>query len=163
MTISVGDRLPDATFRVVTADGTVEKSVAEIFAGRKVVLFAVPGAFTPTCHKNHLPGYVEQAAAIKAKGVDEIAVVSVNDHHVMGAWAKATGAEGKILFLADWAGLFTHAVGLDADLSGSGLGLRSRRYAMIVEDGVVTALNVEDAPGVTVSGAAAILEQLDAA
>ncbi|MBN9431291.1 MAG: peroxiredoxin [Bosea sp.] len=157
MTISVGERLPDAVFRIKTADGVVEKSTADIFAGRKVVLFAVPGAFTPTCHANHLPGYLEQADAIRAKGVDEIAVVAVNDHHVMGAWEKATGADGKILFLADGAGLFTRAVGLDIDLGAAGLGLRSKRYAMIVEDGVVKALNVEEAPGVSVSGAAAIL------
>ncbi len=157
MTISVGERLPDAVFRIKTADGVVEKSTADIFAGRKVVLFAVPGAFTPTCHANHLPGYLEQADAIRAKGVDEIAVVAVNDHHVMGAWEKATGADGKILFLADGASLFTRAVGLDIDLGAAGLGLRSKRYAMIVEDGVVKALNVEEAPGVSVSGAAAIL------
>ena len=157
MTISVGERLPDAVFRIKTADGVVEKSTADIFAGRKVVLFAVPGAFTPTCHANHLPGYLEQADAIRAKGVDEIAVVAVNDHHVMGAWEKATGADGKILFLADGAGLFTRAVGLDIDLGAAGLGVRSKRYAMIVEDGVVKALNVEEAPGVSVSGAAAIL------
>ena len=157
MTISVGERLPDAVFRIKTADGVVEKSTAEIFAGKKVVLFAVPGAFTPTCHANHLPGYLEQADAIRAKGVDEIAVVAVNDHHVMGAWEKATGADGKILFLADGAGLFTKAVGLDIDLGAAGLGVRSKRYAMIVEDGVVKALNVEEAPGVSVSGAAAIL------
>ncbi len=157
MTISVGERLPDAVFRIKTADGVVEKSTADIFAGRKVVLFAVPGAFTPTCHANHLPGYLEQADAIRAKGVDEIAVVAVNDHHVMGAWEKATGADGKVLFLADGAGLFTKAVGLDIDLGAAGLGVRSKRYAMIVEDGVVKALNVEDAPGVSVSGAAAIL------
>lgn len=157
MTISVGERLPDAVFRIKTADGVVEKSTADIFAGRKVVLFAVPGAFTPTCHANHLPGYLEQADAIRAKGVDEIAVVAVNDHHVMGAWEKATGADGKILFLADGAGLFTEAVGLDIDLGAAGLGVRSKRYAMIVEDRVVKALNIEEAPGVSVSGAAAIL------
>ncbi|MCX5481190.1 peroxiredoxin [Kaistia geumhonensis] len=157
MTISVGERLPDAVFRIKTADGVVEKSTADIFAGRKVVLFAVPGAFTPTCHANHLPGYLEQADAIRDKGVDEIAVVAVNDHHVMGAWEKATGADGKILFLADGAGLFTKAVGLDIDLGAAGLGVRSKRYAMIVEDGVVKALNIEEAPGVSVSGAAAIL------
>lgn len=160
MTISVGDRLPDVKFRVMTPDGAVEKSTADVFADKKVVLFAVPGAFTPTCHKNHLPGYIEQVGAIKAKGVDTIAVVSVNDHHVMGAWAKATGGEDKILFLADGAAIFTKAVGLEADLTAGGLGLRSKRYSMIVDDGVVSALNVEDAPGVTVSGAAAALEML---
>ncbi|MBZ9934801.1 peroxiredoxin [Mesorhizobium sp. BR1-1-16] len=160
MTISVGERLPDAKFRMMTPDGVVEKTTAEIFGGKRVVLFAVPGAFTPTCHNNHLPGYLDQGDAIKAKGVDEIAVVAVNDVFVMNAWAKATGGEGKMLFLADGAGAFTKAVGLDVDLGPAGLGVRSRRYAMVVEDGVVSALNVEDAPGVTVSGAAAVLDLL---
>ncbi|WEK52363.1 MAG: peroxiredoxin [Candidatus Kaistia colombiensis] len=160
MTISVGDRIPAAKFRVVTPDGVVEKTDADIFAGKTVVLFAVPGAFTPTCHKNHLPGYLDQAAAIKAKGVDTIAVVAVNDQFVMGAWAKATGAEDKILFLADGSGEFTKAIGLEFDLSANGLGIRSKRYAMIVEDGVVKTLNVEEAGGVTGSGAAAVLELL---
>ncbi|HWJ75278.1 MAG TPA: peroxiredoxin [Kaistia sp.] len=160
MTISVGERLPDAKFRMMTPDGVVEKTTAEIFGGKKVVLFAVPGAFTPTCHNNHLPGYLDQGDAIKAKGVDEIAVVAVNDVFVMNAWAKATGGEGKMLFLADGAGAFTKSLGLDVDLGPAGLGVRSRRYAMVVEDGVVSALNVEDAPGVTVSGAAAVLDLL---
>lgn len=160
MTISVGESLPDAKFRVMTPDGVVEKSTADIFVGKKVVLFAVPGAFTPTCHRNHLPGYVEQYAAIKAKGVDEIAVVSVNDVFVMDAWAKATGGDGKILFLADGSGTFTKALGLELDLVPNGLGIRSKRYAMIVEDGVVKLLNVEEEPGVNVSGAAAIIEAL---
>ncbi|MBB3930561.1 peroxiredoxin [Kaistia hirudinis] len=160
MTISVGESLPDAKFRVMTPDGVVEKSTADIFSAKKVVLFAVPGAFTPTCHRNHLPGYVEQYAAIKAKGVDEIAVVSVNDVFVMDAWAKATGGDGKILFLADGSGEFTKALGLELDLVPNGLGVRSKRYAMIVEDGVVKLLNIEEEPGVNVSGAAAILEAL---
>ena len=160
MTISVGESLPDAKFRVMTPDGVVEKSTADIFVGKKVVLFAVPGAFTPTCHRNHLPGYVEQYAAIKAKGVDEIAVVSVNDVFVMDAWAKATGGDGKILFLADGSGTFTKALGLELDLVPNGLGIRSKRYAMIVEVGVVKLLNVEEEPGVNVSGAAAIIEAL---
>lgn len=160
MTISVGDRIPAAKFRVMTSDGPVEKTEADIFAGKKVVLFAVPGAFTPTCHKNHLPGYVDQAAAIKAKGVDTIAVVAVNDQFVMGAWAKATGAEDKIVFLADGSGEFTKSIGLEMDLMDKGLGIRSKRYAIIVEDCVVKTLNVEDAGGVTGSGAAAILELL---
>jgi peroxiredoxin len=160
MTISVGDRLPDFTFRVATPDGPVEKSTAEIFGGRKVVLFAVPGAFTPTCSNNHLPGYLENEAAIREKGVDEIAVIAVNDHHVMRAWAKASGGEGRILFIADGSGLFTKAIGLENDLVAAGLGIRSKRYAMIVEDGVVTSLGIEDAPGVNVSGAPAVLAKL---
>lgn len=160
MAISVGDRIPAAKFRVMTPDGAVEKTEADVFDGKKVVLFAVPGAFTPTCHKNHLPGYIDQAAAIKAKGVDTIAVVAVNDHFVMDAWAKATGGEGKIVFLADGSGEFTKAIGLEMDLVDKGLGVRSKRHAMIVEDGIVKALNVEEAGGVSVSGAAAILELL---
>jgi len=161
MTIKVGDRLPATSFKVATPDGFADHTTDEIFAGKKVVLFAVPGAFTPTCHRNHLPGYIEQADAIREKGVDEIAVVSVNDHHVMKAWAEATGAAGKITFLADGSAVFTQAVGLDRDLTANGMGVRSQRYAMIVEDGVVKALNVEDSPGnVTGSGAAAILALL---
>jgi peroxiredoxin len=160
MAISVGDRIPAAKFRVMTPDGAVEKTDADVFAGKKVVLFAVPGAFTPTCHKNHLPGYVEQADTIKAKGVDTIAVVAVNDQFVMGAWAKATGAEDKILFLADGSADFTKSIGLEFDLTANGLGVRSKRYAMIVEDGIVKTINVEEAGGVSVSGAAAVLELL---
>lgn len=161
MTISVGERLPDATFKVSTPDGVKEKTVAEIFDGRKVVLFGVPGAFTPTCSNSHLPGFIENRDAILAKGVDEIAVVSVNDHHVMAAWARFSGGEDRILFLADFDGAFIRAIGLDADLSIGGLGHRSKRFSAIVEDRVVTALNVEDSPGKAVqSGAARILETL---
>jgi peroxiredoxin len=159
--IAIGDRLPAATFKVKTDEGTTDVTTDQVFAGKKVVLFAVPGAFTPTCSMNHLPGYVENAAAIRDKGVDTIAVVSVNDHHVMHAWAGATGAKGEILFLADGVGAFTKAVGLDIDLSGGGLGVRSKRYAMIVEDGVVKALEVESNPGqAVVSAADAILARL---
>jgi peroxiredoxin len=161
MTISVGDKLPEATFKTMTADGVKEITTAEIFPGKKVVLFAVPGAFTPTCSNNHLPGYLENHDAILARGVDTVAVVAVNDVHVMGAWARFTGGEGKILYLADGSGTFAKALGLDIDLSGGGMGLRSKRYSMIVDDGKVTTLNVEDSPGKAVeSGAAKILEQL---
>jgi len=161
MTISVGDKLPDATFKTVTADGVKSLTTADIFTGKKVVLFGVPGAFTPTCSNNHLPGYLENHDAITARGVDTIAVVAVNDQFVMGAWARHTGAEGKILFLADGNGDFVRAAGLDIDLSGGGLGTRSKRFSAIVEDGKVTALNVEDSPGQAVeSGAAKLLEQL---
>ena len=161
MTISPGDKLPDATFKEKTPDGMNEVKTSDIFGGKKVVLFAVPGAFTPTCHLNHLPGYLENRDAILEKGVDEIAVVSVNDAFVMGAWATATGGVGKIRYLSDRDASFTKAIGLDADLSAGTLGIRSKRYSMIVEDGVVKALNVEDTPGTAVvSGAAAILEQL---
>ncbi|MFB9950308.1 peroxiredoxin [Rhizobium puerariae] len=161
MTIAVGDRLPSAKFKEKTADGPVETSTEQLFTGRKVVLFAVPGAFTPTCTLNHLPGYLENRDAILAKGVDDIAVLAVNDWHVMGAWGQQTGGLGKIHFLADWDGAFTRALGLHVDLSAGGLGVRSKRYSMLVEDGVVKSLNIEESPGqATVSGAAAMLEQL---
>ena len=161
MTISIGDRLPDTTFKTMTEDGAKSLTTDEIFAGKKVVLFGVPGAFTPTCSNNHLPGYLENHDAIRARGVDAIAVVSVNDVHVMGAWARATGAEGKILFLADGSAAFVKAIGLDADMSNYGMGTRSKRFSMVVEDGRVTALNIEEAPGQAVeSGAARMLEQI---
>ena len=161
MTISVGQKLPDATFKIMTDDGARDVTTTEFFAGKKVVLFGVPGAFTPTCSNNHLPGYLENHDAILARGVDRIAVVAVNDHHVMAAWSRFTGGEGRIEFLADGNGDFVKALGLDADLSVAGMGLRSRRFSMIVEDGAVKALNVEDRPGQAVeSGAAKILEQL---
>jgi peroxiredoxin len=160
MTIAVGDRLPEASLKTMTADGAKTMSTAEIFAGGKVVLFGVPGAFTPTCSNNHLPGFLENYEAIRAKGVDKIAVVAVNDHFVMGAWQKFTGGEGKILYLADNAD-FIKALGLDADMSAGGLGIRSKRFSMIVEDGKVTSLNIEDSPGqAVISGAAAMLEKL---
>ncbi|SDR36924.1 Peroxiredoxin [Rhizobiales bacterium GAS191] len=161
MTIAVGDSLPQATFRVMTADGPAAKTTDDVFKGRKVVLFAVPGAFTPTCHKNHLPGFLANFDAIKAKGVDAIAVTGVNDVFVMDAWSKATGGQGKIEFLADGNGDFAKALGLSMDGSGFGLGTRSKRYAMLVEDGVVKVLNVEDTPGkADLSGAVALMKQL---
>jgi peroxiredoxin len=161
MTIKVGDKLPQATFRVMTADGPAAKSTDDIFKGRKVVLFAVPGAFTPTCHKNHLPGYLAKADEIKAKGVDAIAVTGVNDVFVMDAWAKATEGLGKIEFLSDGNADFAKEIGLSLDGSGFGLGTRSQRYSMLVEDGVVKSLNVEDAPGkADISGAEALLKTL---
>lgn len=161
MTIKVGDKLPETKLKTMTADGAKDLTTADIFAGKKVVLFGVPGAFTPTCSNNHLPGYLENHDPIIAKGVDTIAVVSVNDHFVMGAWQKFTGGEGKILYLADGNGSFIRAMGLEADLSMGGLGNRSKRFSMIVEDGTVKALNIEDSPGQAVaSGAAKLLEQL---
>jgi peroxiredoxin len=160
MTIQVGEKLPEATFKTMTAEGPKEVGTDALFSGKTVVLFAVPGAFTPTCHRNHLPGFLENADAIKAKGVDEIAVVSVNDVFVMDAWAKATGGDGKIMFLADGSGDFARKVDLVMDASGFGMGLRSKRYAMVVKDGVVSVLNIEEAPGVSVSGAAAVLAAL---
>ncbi|MFL9827766.1 peroxiredoxin [Rhodoplanes sp. SY1] len=147
MPITVGDRIPEAKFRVITAEGPAWVSTDEIFKGKTVVLFAVPGAFTPTCSNNHLPGFLRHADAIKAKGVDTIAVTSVNDVFVMEAWKKASGAEGKIEFLADGNGDFAKAVELTIDISAGGLGVRSKRYAMLVEDGVVKKLTVEQETG----------------
>lgn len=161
MTINIGDKLPNATFKTRTEDGPADISTGELFSGKKVVLFAVPGAFTPTCSMNHLPGYLDLNDEIRAKGVDTIAVVAVNDVFVMGAWSKANDADGKILFLADGSADFTKAVGLDVDLSAGGLGVRSKRYSMLVEDGVLKSLNVEDSPGqAEKSSAGALLEQL---
>lgn len=160
MTIKPGDKLPPAEFIVKTGDGPQKLSTDVVFSGRKVVLFGVPGAFTPTCSMNHLPGFMQELDAIKAKGVDTIACVSVNDPHVMSAWAKATGAEGKIMMLADGNGDFARATGLNSDFRMGGMGERSKRFSMIVENGVVKTLNVEDKPGVNVSGADTILTQL---
>lgn len=156
--IKVGDRLPDAVFKVRVDDGYGDMTVAQIFEGKKVVLFAVPGAFTPTCSMNHLPGFLENREAILGKGVDAIAVVSVNDHFVMQAWAQGSGGAGKILFLADGAAEFTKAIG--TDLVMGPLGIRSKRYSMIVDNGVVTQFNLEPAGGAEISGAAAIMGQL---
>jgi peroxiredoxin len=161
MAIKVGDRIPEAKFRVMTADGPGWKSADEVFKGKKVVLFAVPGAFTPTCHKNHLPGFLQNSDAIRGKGVDTIAVTAVNDVFVMTEWKKASGAEGKIEFLADGNGDFAKALDLTMDGSAGGLGLRSRRYSMLIEDGVVKQLNIEDAPGkAETSSAETLLKQL---
>ena len=161
MTIKVGDRIPEGKFRVMTAEGPGWKSTDEVFKGKKVVLFAVPGAFTPTCHKNHLPGFLQHLDAIKGKGVDNVAVTAVNDVFVMTEWKKASGADGKIEFLADGNGDFAKALDLTMDGSAGGLGLRSRRYSMLVDDGVVKKLNVEEAPGkVDISGGDALLKQL---
>lgn len=156
--IKTGDRLPDATFHVMTDDGPDTVTTADVFAGKTVVLFAVPGAFTPTCHMNHLPGFVENAEALKAKGVDAIAVTAVNDVFVMKAWKDASGAGDAIQFLADGNGGFAEAVGLTLDGSGFGLGTRSQRYAMLVRDGAVDILNVEDvASSADQSSAASLL------
>lgn len=160
MTIKPGDTLPAAQFTVNTADGTQALSGDVIFAGRKVVLFGLPGAFTPTCSMNHLPGFLLAHDDMKAMGVDTIACTAVNDIHVMKAWAKASGAEGKILMLADGNGAFARAAGLELDLTAAGMGMRSRRYSMIVEDGVVRTLNIETERGVNISSAETILQQL---
>ncbi len=158
MTISIGDKLPDATFKVRIESEFADTTTADVFSRKKVVLFGLPGAFTPTCSMNHLPGFLENRDVILSKGVDEIAVVAVNDHHVMKAWSEATGGKGKIKFLADGTAAFTKAIGMDAEMGP--MGLRSKRFSMIVEDGVVKQLNVEAGPGVDTSGAATILSQL---
>ena len=161
MTIKVGDKLPETTFRVMTADGPAPRTTAEVFNGRKVVLFAVPGAFTPTCSNNHLPGFLAKLDEIKAKGVDHVAVTAVNDVFVMNAWAKASEGEGKIEFLADGSADLAKAIGLELDATAGGLGVRSKRYAMIVNDGTVEWLAVEDAPGkADATGADAVIAQL---
>jgi len=161
MPIAVGDSLPDAIFKVRTQDGLKDLAIKDLTAGKKLVIFAVPGAFTPTCHAKHLPSYVEHYDELKAKGVDMVACVSVNDAFVLDAWAKQGGADGKITMLSDGNATFTKAIGLDFDGSGFGLGTRSKRYAMVVQDGRVTALEIEEAPGVMeVSGADRILTAL---
>jgi glutaredoxin/glutathione-dependent peroxiredoxin len=160
MTIKVGDSVPSTTFRVMTAEGPKPMPSEEVFKGKKVVLFAVPGAFTPTCSKNHLPGFVKNASAIKAKGIDAIAVTAVNDPFVMDAWKKAAGSD-DIEFLADGSADFAKAVGLELDASAGGLGMRSKRYCMVVDNGVVKSLAIEDSPGkADVSGADALLKSL---
>ena len=159
MTIAVGDTLPSITLNYLK-DGVQAINTDEIFKGRKVVLFSVPGAFTPTCSAKHLPGYVEKFAEFKSKNVD-VACIAVNDAFVLDAWAKAVGADGKIVLLSDGNATFTKAIGLDFDGSGFGLGTRSKRYSMLVDNGVVKALNVEESPGVMeVSGADRILAAL---
>jgi peroxiredoxin len=160
MTIQVGDRLPQANFRVMTPDGPAPKTTDDVFKGRKVVLVAVPGAFTPTCHRTHLPGYIQNADAIRAKGVDAIAFTSVNDVWVMQAWGQAAGADG-IELLADGNAEFVNAIGLTMDGTGAGFGTRSKRYAMVVDDGVVKSLVVEDSPGkADVTGADNVMKSL---
>lgn len=162
MPLSVGQSLPDVPLAAITDDGPQEMSQDALFGGKKVVLFAVPGAFTPTCNNNHLPGYVQHADAIKAKGIDTIAVLSVNDVHVMKAWRTAANAGDAVLFLADGSAKFTKAADMVLDGTDFGMGLRSLRYAALVEDGVVTKLAVEDAPGQAInSGAEAMLAMLD--
>ncbi len=160
MPIKVGDSIPSATLRVKDDNGISEVTTEDLFAGKKVALFALPGAFTPTCSAKHLPGFVANAAAIKAKGVDTIACVSVNDAFVMGAWGEAQEVGGAVLMLADGNAEFTGAVDLGMDASGFGMGGRSQRYSMIVEDGVVKNLNIEEPGGFEASSAETLLGQL---
>lgn len=160
MAIAVGDKIPSAKLKTMTAEGPKDISTDDIFNGKKVVLFAVPGAFTPTCSAKHLPGFVEKAAEIKGKGVDTIACLAVNDAFVMGAWGKAQNTGDKVLMLADGAAAFTKQLGLDLDLTGPGMGVRSKRYAMVVDNGTVKALQVEAPGAFEVSSADAILKAL---
>ena len=163
MTIAVGDKLPDATFMTMTADGPAPVTSDALFGGKTVALLAVPGAFTPTCSAKHLPGFKEKAAELKAKGVDSIACVSVNDVFVMGAWAKDQGLGDEVQLLADGNGAFTKALGLEFDGSKFGMGTRSQRYSMVIKDGVVAQLNVEQGGEFRVSSADYMLEQLQPA
>ena len=160
MTIVQGDRIPAITFKKMTDEGPVDVSGDELFKGRTVALFSVPGAFTPTCSAKHLPGFVEKAAELRAKGVDEIVCTAVNDAFVMGAWGKSAGADGKVTMLADGNGDFAKALGLTMDATGAGLGLRGQRFSMIVKDGVVTTLNIEAPREYNVSSAEHMLGQL---
>ena len=161
MPIKVGDRLPESKFRVMTGEGPAWKTTDELFKGKKAVLFGVPGAFTGTCHKSHIPGFIQNADALKKKGVDMIAVTGVNDHFVMDAWKEASGAGDKIEFLADGNGEFAKAIDMTFDGSGNGLGTRSKRYSMLIENGVVKQLNIEEAPGkVDVSSAENLLKAM---
>ncbi len=160
MTIKVGDKVPSVKLKQMTAEGVKEVNTDDFFKGKKVVLFAVPGAFTPTCSAKHVPGFVQNDAALKAKGVDAVACLSVNDAFVMGAWGKDQKADGKVAMLADGNGDFTRAIGLELDATANGLGKRSKRYAMVVENGVVKTLNVEAPGAFEVSSAEAILKTL---
>ncbi len=160
MKIKVGDKLPEATFMEMTADGPAPISTGEVFAGKTVALFAVPGAFTPTCSAKHLPGFVSKKSDLAGKGVDEIVCTSVNDVFVMGAWGSSAGADGAVRMLADGNGAFAKALGLEMDASGFGMGQRSQRYSMLVKDGIVAELNVEQGGGFEVSSADYLLGQI---
>ena len=160
MAISVGDKIPDVTLRTMTADGPAAVQSGDVLGSGRVVLFAVPGAFTPTCSDHHLPGFVLRADELAEKGVDAIACVAVNDAFVMGAWGEAQDTDGKVLMLSDGNGEFTAAVGLEMDGSGFGLGTRSQRYAAILDDGVVTELLVEPGPGLDASSVESVLGKL---
>jgi peroxiredoxin len=160
MAIKTGDKIPEVTLKQATSEGISDITTTELCAGKKVVLFAVPGAFTPLCSAQHLPGYIAKAAEIKAKGVDTIACVSVNDAFVMGAWGKDRGAGDDVVMLADGSGDFARAIGLDFDGSKFGMGTRLQRFAAIIEDGVVTTLNIEQPMKFEVSDADTILAAL---
>lgn len=158
--IKTGDTLPAMKLTAATADGPKETSIDEVFGGKKVVLFAVPGAFTPTCSARHLPGYLQNIEALKEKGVDTVVCMAVNDGFVMGAWARDQGVDGRIVMIADGSGAFTKALGLELDLTARGLGIRSQRFAMVVDDKKVASLNVESPGGFEASKAETVLAGL---
>jgi len=161
MTIKVGDKVPSATLRYLSPEGPKEITTDELFRGKKVALFAVPGAFTPACSQRHLPGYVDKAADLKAKGIDTIACVAVNDVFVMDAWGKNQNCGDKVMMLADGSGELAKALGMELDMKSRGLGVRSQRYSMLVDNGTVKSLNVETQPGqVEASSADAMLKAL---
>jgi peroxiredoxin len=160
MTIKTGDKLPDATLTIATAEGREARTTTELFGGRTVALFSVPGAFTPTCSAKHLPGFVTHADALKAKGVDEIVCMSVNDAFVMAAWAKSANAEAKITMLADGNADFTKALGLEMDATKFGMGIRGQRFSFVARDGVITHLFIEEPGAFAVSSAEHMLAQL---
>lgn len=160
MTIKVGDKIPSMKLKHMTANGPAEISTDEIFSGKKVALFSVPGAFTPTCSAKHLPGYVEKAADLKKKGVSTIACISVNDAFVMDAWGKAQNVGDKVMMLADGSGMFAKALGVELDLNAMGLGTRAKRYSMLVDNGVVKQLNLEEPGAFKISDADTMLSQL---
>lgn len=160
MTIKVGDRIPDVTLYVMSEEGPQTVKTGELFKGKKVALFALPGAFTPTCSAKHLPGFIEKNAELKNKGVDLVACLSVNDAFVMGAWGKQQNAGDKVMMLADGSGEFTKAIGMEFDLSARGLGVRSQRYSMLIEDGVVKQLNLEKPGAFEVSDANTLVAQM---
>jgi len=160
MTISIGDRIPSVDLNVMTADGPGGVSTDELFHGRKVAVFGVPGAFTRTCSAKHLPGFVRNADALKAKGIDAIVCISVNDAFVMDAWARAQNVGDHVTMAADGSARFTKAAGLDVDMSGKGYGLRCRRFSMIVEDGVVKSLHIDEPGTFETTSAEKLLEEL---
>jgi len=160
MTIVVGEQMPQVNFTTMTEEGPQPVTPSELFAGKKVALFSVPGAFTPTCSLKHLPGFVQQCETLLEKGIDTVCCMSVNDVFVMDAWGKSQGADGKVLMLADGNGEFTKAIGLELDASGFGMGLRSQRFSLVANDGVVEILNVESGGEFRVSTAEYMLEQL---
>ena len=161
MRIRVGEKIPSLTLQQKTGDSVSDISTDEIFAGKKIVLFALPGAFTPTCSAAHLPGYVVRADELKDKGIDSIVCLSVNDAHVMKAWGEDQNVEDRLMMIADGSGLFAEAVGLEVDLSARGMGIRSQRYAMVVNDCVVELLNLEAPAKFEVSDAETILSSLE--